>query len=313
MGSPENTFNMKEIFNIDFDRAAKGMTSSEVFGNELIVSDLRNRRDNKQRLENMPTIRLDAVSFFICTHGEVSFHVDYQDYKLHRNTLLQLSSIHRLNNVRLNSEFEGYMIAVSPKLAQHIMSDIYAIKRLSVKLERPSPLVELSETEANRLNFIIARIIEKMKEMDHSFQHYILKNEVSDFLLEIADINLKRSEETDLVYDKIGYKEDVVQRFISLVFECCKEEHEVLFYSKKMGMTTGNLSRILKEISGKSAVKWISDALVMESKILLQKPDINIQQAAEILNFADQSSFGKFFKKHTGLKPMEFKHKVQKA
>lgn len=303
---------MKEILSIDFNRAAKEMASSEVFGNELIVSDLHNRRDNSQRIENMPTIRLDAVTFFICTHGEISFHVDYRDYHLHRNMLLQLDRIHILNNVRMSDHFEGYMVAISPKLVQSIMDDVHTIKKMSVRLERSFPLMEFSESETNSLIEIIIRIIRIMKASKHAFQNHILKNEASNFLLEMANINLERSQNEEVAYEAIARKEEVVQNFIHLVLDNCKEEHEVSFYAKKICMTSGNLSRILKTISGKTAIKWISETLVIESKILLQKPSVNIQQVSEELHFADQSSFGKFFKKHTGLTPIEFKNKVQK-
>ena len=304
---------MREIINIDFNRAAREMSSSEVFGNELIVTDLQSRKNDKQRLENAPAIRLEAVSFFICTQGQIEFHVDYKDYRLHKNMLLQLNNIHILENVRMDSQYEGYLVAISPKLTQHIMWEVYTTKKLSAKLERHSPLVTLSEVETMRLIEIILRIVERLKETDHYFQQYILKNEVSNFLLETANINIKQNEAKEQIYNKIDYREEIAQRFLHLVHTNCKEEHEVSFYSNKLGMSTGNLSRILNEISGKSAIKWISDILIMESKILLQKPGMNIQQVSEALHFTDQSSFGRFFKKHTGLKPMEFKNKAQKG
>lgn len=34
---------------------------------------------------------------------------------------------------------------------------------------------------------------------------------------------------------------------------------------------------------------------------------LRVQQVADILNFSDQSSFGKFFKKQAGMSPGEFK------
>jgi AraC-like DNA-binding protein len=77
----------------------------------------------------------------------------------------------------------------------------------------------------------------------------------------------------------------------------------LLFYVK----TASNLSRIMKAFSGKTAVKWINDVLVTEAKILLRKPGATVQQIADELNFGDQSSFGKFFKKHTGLTPREYR------
>jgi AraC-like DNA-binding protein len=75
-------------------------------------------------------------------------------------------------------------------------------------------------------------------------------------------------------------------------------------------MTAGNLSRITKAYNGKRTIKWINDVLVTEAKILLRKPNNTVQQVADELNFGDQSSFGKFFKKHTGLTPREYMKKV---
>ncbi|KAA6324899.1 Arabinose operon regulatory protein [termite gut metagenome] len=304
---------MKGIINIDFDRVVKEMTSSEVFGNELIVSNLHNRRDNSQRTENMPTVRLDALTFFMCTHGEILFHVDYKDYHLHGNMLLQLNRIHILNNVRMSSHFEGYMVAISPKLAESIMADIHLMKNAFISRALFLPLIEFSELETNSLIEIIVRIIKIMKNSDHDFQNYILKNEVSTLLMEVANFNLKRNKNKEVIYETIGHKEEIAQNFIRLVFEYCKENHEVSFYAEKLCMTSGNLSRILKTISGKTAIKWIGDTLLVEAKILLQKPNINVQQVADGLHFGDQSSFSKFFKKHTGQTPTEFKNKVQEV
>ena len=62
-----------------------------------------------------------------------------------------------------------------------------------------------------------------------------------------------------------------------------------------------------KELTGKSANKWIDDALIVEAKMLLKAPQATVQQVADILHFSDQSTFGKFFKKHMGISPMEYR------
>lgn len=298
---------MKEILSIDFNRVAKEMDSSEVFGNELIISNLHDRRNNNRKLDNMPTVRLDAVIFFVCTHGNVSFRIDYKDHHLHKNMLLQLNHIHIMSNVSVSNDFVGYMVAVSPKLAHSILEEVQAMKKLFISLERSLLLIELTETETNCLTDIIARMTVKMFAHEHAFQKYIIKNEVSNCLLEIANIYTKQNQDNSIPHVAISYKEEIAQNFVSLVFSNCKNEHKVSFYAEKLCMTSGNLCRIIKAISGKTAVRWISDTLVIESKILLQKTDITIQQIAYELNFGNQSSFGKFFKKHTGETPTEFR------
>jgi AraC-like DNA-binding protein len=46
---------------------------------------------------------------------------------------------------------------------------------------------------------------------------------------------------------------------------------------------------------------------------LLRDPEMTIQQIAEELSFADQSSFGKFFKKQTGLSPLKYRQTLRKT
>ena len=46
---------------------------------------------------------------------------------------------------------------------------------------------------------------------------------------------------------------------------------------------------------------------------MLRDPELTIQQVAEAMSFSDQSSFGKFFKKHTGLSPLKYRQNLKKT
>jgi AraC-like DNA-binding protein len=161
------------------------------------------------------------------------------------------------------------------------------------------------------LSDIIERIIKIQGDTSHTFRSYIVRNEVSNLVLEIMNFKLKKNK-NQTMFIKSEYKEEIALKFIPLVLQNCKEHHEVSFYAEKMCMTAGNLSRIMKAFSGKTAVRWINDVLVTEAQILLRKPNSTVQQVADELNFGDQSSFGKFFRKHTGMTPRKYKKKIIK-
>ena len=91
----------------------------------------------------------------------------------------------------------------------------------------------------------------------------------------------------------LSRKEELFEQFLQLLFEHCKEQHVVTFYAEKLFITPQYLSLILKELTGKSANKWIDDALIVEAKMLLKAPQATVQQVADILHFSDQSTFGK--------------------
>ena len=99
----------------------------------------------------------------------------------------------------------------------------------------------------------------------------------------------------------------VLAQFKNLLAEHFVEERRVSFYAEKMHLTTKYFSTLIKEVSGKTAGQWINEMLLLESKVRLRDKDRSISQIADDLNFSDPSHFGKFFKKNTGLRPLEYR------
>ncbi|WP_306349754.1 helix-turn-helix domain-containing protein [Flavobacterium sp. '19STA2R22 D10 B1'] len=108
---------------------------------------------------------------------------------------------------------------------------------------------------------------------------------------------------------EMSRKEELMLLFFRILEENFKKERSVHFYANALCVTTGHLTKVLKEISGKTAGHLIDDAVILEARLLLSNPSLTIAQIADELQFSDQSSFGKFFKKHTGYSPSEYRKK----
>jgi AraC-like DNA-binding protein len=79
------------------------------------------------------------------------------------------------------------------------------------------------------------------------------------------------------------------------------------FYAKKLCMAPKYLSAVIKEKTGKSAFEWINDYVILEAKSLLKSTNMTIQQISDELNFANQSFFGKYFKRLAGMSPKSYR------
>ncbi|MDR1673524.1 MAG: helix-turn-helix domain-containing protein, partial [Bacteroidales bacterium] len=77
----------------------------------------------------------------------------------------------------------------------------------------------------------------------------------------------------------------------------------------KLCLTSKHLSAVIKKTTGKSAFEWINDYVILEAKSLLRATNMTVQQISEELNFANQSFFGKFFKRAVGVSPKEYRQK----
>ena len=74
-------------------------------------------------------------------------------------------------------------------------------------------------------------------------------------------------------------------------------------------MNPAKIFMVVKEVSGKSAKDWITEYMILELKGLLTNSTLNIQEIVEKTQFSNQSSLGRFFRRHTGLSPLQYRKK----
>ena len=80
------------------------------------------------------------------------------------------------------------------------------------------------------------------------------------------------------------------------------------FYAKQLNITPKYLSSVVKEVSGKTAARWIDESVILEAKALLKYSGMSIQEIAYHLNFSTQSFFGKYFKRYVGMSPLAYRN-----
>lgn len=99
----------------------------------------------------------------------------------------------------------------------------------------------------------------------------------------------------------------IFEKFLHDVRKHCGTERSLSFYADKQFITPKYLSTSIKRASGKTAGEWIDSYVILEAKNLLRSSDLSILQISDRLNFPSQSFFGKFFKRHTGLSPKDYR------
>ncbi|MFT3827540.1 MAG: helix-turn-helix domain-containing protein [Chitinophagaceae bacterium] len=127
------------------------------------------------------------------------------------------------------------------------------------------------------------------------------------FIYEMATVFRKHKGAVSIQLTK---KEDLAMRFAKLLNGHFREERSVFFYADLLCVTPKYLTQTVKEVTGKTAGEMIDGMVVMEAKVLLNNMSQSIASVAESLYFSDQFFFSKFFKKHTGLTPTDYRKRV---
>ena len=118
---------------------------------------------------------------------------------------------------------------------------------------------------------------------------------------------VRKIDEWKTMGSRTARSQATVDRFIRLVTEHHMTEHYLQFYANELEITPKYLSKLVRDVTGRSAPDWIDSFLVLEAKNMLKYSDLAIKEIVFKLNFPDQSSFYKFFKLHTGMIPSEYR------
>ena len=106
---------------------------------------------------------------------------------------------------------------------------------------------------------------------------------------------------------------DIYIRLIELVGKYYDRHRSVAFYADKLCLSPKYLSSIVKSISGLTVQQHVFKAIVRRSILLMNNTDMSIKQISDSFHFPNPSSFGTFFKKHTGMSPRTFRQLNKKT
>lgn len=137
------------------------------------------------------------------------------------------------------------------------------------------------------------------------FRDSIAQNLLQIFLLDTYD-KVQRLFTQEQI-EGSSRKEQLFKKFINLIHTHCTTQRDVTFYAEQLCISTRYLSAITKQMGRDSAKEIIDEFLMLELKVALQSTDLSLKEIADKYRFPDQSFFGRYFKKHAGMSPKEYR------
>ncbi|WP_166385006.1 helix-turn-helix domain-containing protein [Polaribacter sp. 11A2H] len=224
------------------------------------------------------------------------------------------------------------MIVVKPQTVSQIIevSDNLEIISVSFTVDFIFKIL-LKKSEFDAIDFITAnnfpklKLLEQEKETSIVLSKLLAKNNNADELLLPFRNEIIMHSFGLLLYHygaifkrehpnleaHLNRQQQLTLQFLAILNDHFKNERSVKFYADRMHLTSAHLSKVLKEVSDKTAGQLIDDTVIMEAKLLLSNPLLSISQVANELKFSNLSFFGKYFKKNTGVSPSYFRKNIK--
>ena len=159
----------------------------------------------------------------------------------------------------------------------------------------------ISVPEADVFKFAVGQMHEHYKNRTTPPNARILRAWLEVFLLEAAKYYDDSRHPTG---SHQTFKIRKLEQLIDDNFRTLKQPSD---YAELMNVTPAHLNSICKASLGKTLSDLIQGRLILEAKRMFAYSDMNVNEVAEALNFTDASYFVRWFRKHNGSTPEDFR------
>ncbi len=168
------------------------------------------------------------------------------------------------------------------------------------------PIIHIPTTEIDKFETLWKMFTIEMESND-SLQIEMLQMMLKRYLILCARIyKLQKKHPTKQSHS------DIVREFNFLVEQHFRSKHTVTEYAELLFKSPKTLSNIFSKIGFKTPLQYIHDRIMLEAKRLLHYSSFSVKEIAFETGFDDIQSFSRFFKKHEGTSPSEFKQQIQR-
>lgn len=261
--------------------------------------------DSQMQVFRFPC-RIDAFIIGVGTEGETSVSFNLHEFKLKKDSIFIFTP---KNVLQVNSQqyFKADVIAISPDFMRRINIDIKNMMPLFLKFVE-NPALTLTPKESRSMRGMIAQIERETRGPETHFSFDIVSGLIAATIYKVGDIMYHYlAEHPEGQNNSHNRAEEYFKQFTHLLGEHFREERSVGFYARQLCITPKYLTTLIKRISGQSVSEWIDNYVILEAKTLLKYSTMSIQEIAYYLNFPNQSFFGSYFKRNTGMSPSQYK------
>ena len=249
-----------------------------------------------------PVIHSDKNGFLLCKQGSIQLLLDDSTFNINAGDLYIYPPFSQTFIKEVSDDFSG-VIGIAD--FDFVLSTITQVSNTQQHIYiRTRPCVTLTQHQLQNIEELVSIIKHRLAESYRPLRIQILSALVKTICFEILDAYFDGLSISPLQQNN---RDKIFQRFLQDCFMHFKKHRDVKFYAELQHLTPRYFSTVIREVSGKTPIEWINLSLVTEAKKLLATPELNIKEIALQLNFEDQSLFGRYFKRITGLSPSSFR------
>lgn len=271
------------------------------------ISEVRAFRSNLKASIGTP-IENSGLVLILCVEGCAVLSINFKEYSFRKGDIAIIPIGMTLIPLQTSSLFQAEIICVTEQHCEVMEYRISDIPFWNFMMEHP--ILHPTICQYDMLHSWFAQIQWAMSDRSFSFYNETISSGIFTLFMMIYREVKACMQEPD--------KEQTVSRtmqlftaFTNFVTRYHKREREVAYYAGMLSITPDYLNKVCKMHWKTTAKEYIDWQVVMAIKNYLTCTDLSIKCIAAQLNFDDTSYMCRFFKKQTGISPVEYRDNMK--
>ena len=251
----------------------------------------------------------------IVIQGSIDLIINGERHHFSKHTYINLPTWADVSEISYTDDFHAMVTATDNSVVEDIFRNRNPFPpdfRFSISHSLGGKITD--QKDVKTLQKDISNLIESLSNKNHRFAEEINYAYFYIMLTDMANMMWnKYGEGGPSHHTEMKRSDSILKTFAELLSKHVMTEPSLDFYAEQLCISKQYLALIIKEKTRVTAGRIVAVMRTEVASRLLRDPELTIQQIASKMSFADQSSFGKFFKKHTGMSPLRYRQTLRKT
>lgn len=257
-------------------------------------------RSQEHRFQIRPHRHPGITQVFHLRRGQGEAKIDGRRLEVKAPSLILISPM-SVHDFAWSDDVSGTVLSVATARLERARRSQDAPVPLSY-----TSLVRLKQQD-RELDLLFEMLLEEYRRPPDSARDGALQAFVNLLAVRVDRLEQERLEEERLGADRQHRGQLHLKRFLDEVNRDYVQQRTVESYAEELGITAPYLNQLCRELTGRNALQIIHERLIIEARRSLIYTALRVSEIAYELGFSDPAYFTRFFRRHTGHSPREFR------
>lgn len=262
-----------------------------------------------EEIARLDTSTIDSYMILACDGGRIEVEVNGSKHHLGTYEALILPPRTRLSNYMASPGVRLDLAMIKTDTVKRLLSSHIEEWERCIYINKNNHIVTTDESRQQFFNYV-ELLSSKLQQSERKYNREIVQGIIRCILFEYLEVMMQAVPTAEDITVE-GQHKVLFKRFLELLTSRHVKHQLVDTYAQELCVSPNYLTKVCKEVTGKTAMMWIREYTESDIRYYLVNSDLSIKEICDDLGFPNLSFFGKYCRRAFGMSPSDFRKKMK--